>query len=123
MNMLKGFIAAASIAATPAAFAAPAHLTDVQYLTAARCDGLTASAALGKGDTAAMDAVLKSEGRSRDPAIMDRAEEMRSDARREASHAGPLARQGLIAERDRLCQTWVQPVTTTAANADHRAAN
>jgi hypothetical protein len=121
--MLKCFVVAASIAASSAAFAAPAHLNDVQYLTAARCDGLTASAALGKSDTAAIDAVLKSEGRSRSPEIMDRAEEMRADALREAGHAGPLARQGLIAERDRLCQAWVQPTTTTAAIADHRGAN
>lgn len=121
--MFKGLIIASAIAASSAAFAAPAHLNDVQYLTAARCDGLTASAALGKGDTAVIDAVLKSEGRSRAPEIMDRAEEMRGDALRDASHAGPLARQGLVAERDRICQAWITPATTTAAISDHHGAN
>jgi hypothetical protein len=113
--MLKGFIVVASLAVSSVALAAPAHLTDTQYLTAVRCQALIASPALGKGDTSAIDAMLKAEGSARNPVVLDRAAELHGDAMRAAGRAGPDERGRLIAERNGVCQAFGDSGTTTAA--------
>ncbi len=117
--MLKTLIVAASLAVSTAAagalWAAPAHLTDSQYLTAVRCQALIASPNLGRGDTAAVDAVIKNERQGRVGAVFDRAAEMRADAVRQAGHAGPTEKAQLIAERNGVCQAYDGGGTTTAA--------
>ena len=113
--MLKTLIVVASLAVSTAAIAAPAHLTDSQYLTAVRCQALIASPALGRGDTGAVDALIKAERQGREGAVFDRADEVRADAARVAGHAGPTEKAQLIAERGGACQAYGGASTTTAA--------
>jgi hypothetical protein len=104
--MFKTLIAVAALAATTGAMAAPSHMSDAQYLSAVRCQALMSSPALGKGDTAGIDQVLKAESGGRVDAISDRADEVRATALRQASHAGATGRAALIAERNDSCQAW-----------------
>ena len=115
----KTILTFAVIAATlPASlvFAAPSHLTDTQYLAVARCDGLASSKALGASDAASLDAVFKSEGRGRVSEVTDRADEARSNAIREAGHAGATGKLGLIAERDGACQVLAHGAGAASAS-------
>jgi len=125
--MLKILVVAAALAASAAvpmaAFAAPAHLTDGQYLAAVRCRALVASPALGKGDTRALDSLLAAQRNGRVPAVFDRADETRADATREAGHAGVQERAQLVAERDGVCQAFAGAATTTAAAAQPTGAD
>ncbi|HEY1449106.1 MAG TPA: hypothetical protein VGF33_11280 [Caulobacteraceae bacterium] len=86
--------------------AAPAHLTDSQYIAAAHCQGLFDSRSLGAVDASGINAVMKSEGAYRGPEVADRADQARSDARRSADHAGSLMKSQLASERDGACQVW-----------------
>ncbi len=105
MSAFKSCLIAASLCSAALAGAASAHpqLTDAQYLAAARCQALMSSSVLGKVDTASIDAVLKTQASYRMPAVSDRADEIRQDTLRAASHAGPSAKAALIAERDGPC--------------------
>jgi hypothetical protein len=104
--MLKTLIAAAALAASTAAVAGPTHLSDAEYLTAVRCQALMASPELGKADTGAIGALIKSQGVGRIGAVTDRAEETRSDAARQARHAGVGEKAQLMAERSGVCETY-----------------
>src|SRR5450631_1439146 len=106
MSMLNGLIVAAALAAATATAAQPAHLTDTQYLSVARCRALIASPALGKGDTTAIDGVLKSEGRARMSEVIDRADQAQADATRAARRSEGETRTKLISERDGACQVY-----------------
>jgi hypothetical protein len=64
---------------------AGSRATDVDYLRANRCKGL--AVVLGSTDTAGLDAWIKAEGRSRLPAVVDRAESELARAKREARDA------------------------------------
>ncbi len=123
--MLKTLIAAGALAAAlaPMAWAAPAHLTDGQYLAAVRCRALIASPTLGKGDTHALDGLLERESLGRVPAVADRADETRADATRDANHAGVQEKAQLVAERDGACQAFAGGTTTTAAAAQPTGAD
>ncbi len=105
MSAFKSCLIAASLCTAALAGAASAHpqLTDAQYLAAARCQALMSSSALGKVDSASIDAVLKTQASSRMPAVTDRADEIRIDTQRAASRAGPNGKAALIAERDGAC--------------------
>ena len=46
-QMFKALIAIVPLALSTAAFAGPSHMNDAQYITAARCQVLMSSAALG----------------------------------------------------------------------------
>ena len=104
--MFKTFIAVAALAATTGAMAAPSQMSDAQYLGAVRCQALMSSQVLGKSDTAGIDAVVKAQSAARISAIFDRADDVRSNARRQASHADASERAALMAERNGACQTW-----------------
>ena len=56
-------LAALAAAIVAGAAAASDHLTDVDYLKANRCEGLAEG--LGAGDTAGLEALIKTEGPSR----------------------------------------------------------
>ena len=109
--MFKTIIATAAvvsgiaIVATGAA-ASSSQMTDAQYLSAVRCQALMSSAALGKGDTAGIAAVVRSQSAGRLPEVFDRADQVRDDAMRQASHADASGRAALIAERNGACQAW-----------------
>ncbi len=123
MSMFKGFVIAAAVAASTSVFASPTQMSDSQYIAAARCDGLADSKALSGGDAASMDAVLKAEGRSRTADVNARADEARSAAIREAGHAGPQGKAGLIAERDGACQAWAHSGSDMATASHSTNAN
>lgn len=82
------------------------HLTDVEYLQAARCSGLAASEALGAVDTASIDAMLKTESRGRVGFIVDKADQAKSDAKRIASRAKAERKAGLQAELSGACARY-----------------
>jgi hypothetical protein len=117
MTTWKLFAVVAPLALSSAAFAAPAHMTDAQYIAAGRCAGLMSSAALGRQDTRSIEARLKSEGVSRSVDVLDRADEARESAMRSASHAGAYGKQGLIAERDSACAAFAPGPMAAAAPA------
>ncbi len=126
--MLKAIVIAASLAAStaalvPAAFAQGSHLTDGQYLTAVRCRALIASPALGKGDTSAIDAVLKTESANRTPTLLDRASEVKSDASRQAVRAEGDQKTQLMAERSGMCESFGATSTTAAQMTQPSGAN
>ena len=104
--MFKTIIAIAALAATSGAMAAPAQMTDAQYLGAVRCQALMSSPALGKTDTAGISAVIKAQSAGRVSQVFDRADDVRADALRQASHADASGRAALMAERNGVCQTW-----------------
>ena len=116
MSILKGFIVIASLAASTAAIAAPARMTDTQYLELSRCSALMASTQLGGGDASAADAAFKAQRMARDPYIYDRADQLHDEAARAARHADTDHKAKLIAERDGVCQSLISGDTTTASN-------
>ena len=63
--------------------AASDHLTDVDYLKANRCAGLAEG--LGSGDVAGLDALIKTEGRTRPEAIYERGQAEIARGKRDAS--------------------------------------
>lgn len=65
--------------------AASNRVTDLDYLKANRCKGL--SVGMGTADATGLDAFIKAEGRSRDPIILARANEERERAQRQARDA------------------------------------
>jgi hypothetical protein len=103
MSMLKALIMVGPLVLATAAVAAPDKFTDSQYIAAARCQALMSSANLGAVDMHGVDAVMKKEGATRSPAVADRADTARADARRAADHAGTYNKAALIAERDGPC--------------------
>lgn len=99
-------VIALTCAVATAASARANHLTDAEYLQAARCSGLAASEALGAMDTASIEAMLKAESRGRVGFILDRADKAKSDAKRLADRARPERRAGLLAERTNTCARY-----------------
>jgi hypothetical protein len=106
MSGLGNLIAIAALASTSAAFAAPTHLNDSQYIAAAHCQGLFQSRSLGAVDGSQINSVMKSEGSTRSVDVADRADQARMDAKRSADHAGSLMKAQLASERDGACQVW-----------------
>ena len=82
------------------------HLSDVEYLQAARCSGLAASEALGAMDTASIDAMLKTESRGRVGYIVDKAGQAKADAKRTANRAKAERKAALLAERAGACARY-----------------
>ncbi len=112
--MLKSIIVIASLAASSAVFAAPSHLTDSQYLEAARCRVLIASPALGAGDTKPIDATLNVEGRGRIAAVLDRADDVTESTQASVRHADSDGKAKLMAERNGVCQVLAGAATSTS---------
>ena len=79
------------------------HLTDVDYLKANRCRGLAAG--LGQGDVASLDALIKTEGRSRVQIVYEKGLEVQTRAKREA--AGTDAKDRLTAELNGACVAYM----------------
>ena len=105
MCIFKSCLIAAALSSAALAGAASAHpqLSDAEFIAAARCQALMSSAALGKVDTTMIDGVLKAQSPYKIPAITVRADEMRTDTLRVASHAGHYGKAALIGERDGSC--------------------
>jgi hypothetical protein len=105
MSTFKSLLIIVPLAVSSAALAAPAHFTDTQYIAAARCQVLMSSVDLGHEDTHVIDALLRSEERSRSAAVLDLAQGARDDATRAIRHAGIYGKGSLIAERDGACRS------------------
>src|SRR5436309_1753167 len=103
--MLKALTIIAAVAAATASVAGPARLSDVQFLQAARCEGLMTSSALGTGDAAGIQALVKAQRQGRVEYIYDRADQSRADAQRQARRADTDQKAKLIAERDSVCHS------------------
>jgi hypothetical protein len=115
MSFLKSIIFVAPLAVAGMAFAQTPHINDMQYVAAARCQVLMSSSELGRQDTRAIDALVKSQGSSRSEAVYDLADHARDDASRAVRHAGPFGRSALIAERDGACRSLADGATQSAA--------
>ena len=115
--MFKTIIAIAAVAATTAAVASPSQMTDSQYLGAVRCQALMSSPALGKVDTAAISSVVSKQSGGRISAVLDRADDVRAKALRQASRSDASGRASLIAERDGACQAFASNGSNMAATS------
>lgn len=104
MKMLT--IAVVTVSAL-AGVAQAAPVTNLQYLQAARCRGLAASEGLGKLDTAAIDAFLRTEGSARDLAVRTSAVNRMTSAMNEANKAEGGKKEELLAERGSQCGEWL----------------
>jgi hypothetical protein len=104
MRIVFGALAIVALAAG-AASAKPGHLNDAEYLQAARCAGLASSKNLGSTDSGAMKAWLEAQSTGRMSYTLDRADQVQDDARREADHAGDVAKPRLQAELSGVCTT------------------
>lgn len=102
MRTLIGLAALAALGATTAS-AEPRHLTDAAYLQAARCVGLASSKALGGQDAKSMSAWLETESGSRQPYILDKGDELKAEAKRQADRADDLVKPRLEAELSGPC--------------------
>ena len=112
MSALANITAAASIVAgfvlnAGAALASSQHLSDAEYIAAARCQGLYQAKSLGPADASGINAIMKAEG-GRMPAVQDRADEARDQARSQADHAGSVMKPQYASERDGACQVWAK---------------
>lgn len=121
MSMLRALIIVAPLVLSTAALAAPQRLTDAQYIAAARCQALMASSALGTVDMHAVDALMKTEGATRSPAVADRADNARAQADRAARHAGPDTKATLIAGRNGPCHSLLAGGPMSAAIDAHES--
>jgi len=108
---------AVACATAVAASAAPAQLTDTQFIAANRCLGLMSSKALATPDAATLAAYLKTQNVGREGFVYDRADQAREDGRELAGRAGTETLTRLTAERDGVCQSFVADAQTTAAAA------
>jgi hypothetical protein len=69
--------------ACASAATASERVSDLDYLKANRCKGIAVG--LASGDTASLDAMIKAQGKSRSDAVLQRADEEISRAKREAA--------------------------------------
>ena len=88
-----------------AAAGSAAAASDVDYLRASRCRGLAASG-VAAVDTAAMDAFLKTEGRTRTTFVMDRGKAEFDRAKREGKTDSAERKARLTAELNGPCQAY-----------------
>jgi hypothetical protein len=105
--VFAGLIAASSACAFAGAASAqsPDRLTDVAYIAAARCEGLAQGS---KVDTTAIKSLLVSQDGGRNQYILDKADEVRGDAKRQASHAQGYTLQSINGELSGACQAYLK---------------
>ncbi|MBI1683681.1 hypothetical protein [Caulobacter hibisci] len=101
-------LAAASLAAVAAPALAADRLNDAQFVRANRCLGLTEAKALGEADTAALKSLIKIQRQGRHISTDERADNARTDAKRQATRAEGDAKAALIDERDGACKSLTQ---------------
>jgi len=102
MRTLVGLTIMAALGAT-AAEAQTARLSDGAYIRAARCVALASSGKLGATDADAMKAWLKDQSTLRDAYVLDKADRMQQEAKREVNSAGEQGKARLSAELNGPC--------------------
>lgn len=113
---ISNLVFAAVVAASAAAPALAAErVSDAELVRASRCLGLTKAASLGAADPAALQAFIKTQGKSRDMLVQDRADAAERAARTEANRAKGAQKDALIAERDGACKALVETSSAAAA--------
>jgi hypothetical protein len=85
------------------AASAAEHITDLDFLKAERCKGLAVG--LASGDTTSLDLLIKTEGRNRSDAVMQRADAEISRAKHEAAKSD--LKERLSAELSGPCATYM----------------
>jgi hypothetical protein len=111
---------ATACASAAVASAAPAHLSDVQFIAANRCLGIESTKSLGAPDADALRQLVKAQDWGRDPFIYDKADQAREDGQREASRSGAENNLRLTAERDGICRALASTTTaSTSAGGSH----
>ena len=105
--ILAGALAVASVLAIAGlANAQPSgQLSDMGYIGAARCTGLAEGSHV---DAAALRAVLAREENRHPAYALDRADEMRSEAKGQATRATGYAKQSIADELAGPCQSYLK---------------
>ncbi len=104
---MKTLIIATLAAASLAGVAHAGSVTNLQFLEAARCRGLAGSENLGKLDTTSLDALLRAESGTRDPAALNSAQNKMKSAAKEADSADGDKKTKLLAEREKTCGAYM----------------
>jgi hypothetical protein len=87
------------------ACAATPSLNDSTYIAVARCAGW----AEGVGaDAAPFNTVLDAQSGTRLSEVMDQADDAKTDAKRNAGHAGPDGKAGYARDVNGVCQSYLQ---------------
>lgn len=102
MRILTGLVMMAALGAT-AASAQPGRLTDTGFMQASRCAGLASSATIGSPAAAGLAELVKAQKAGRAPYVLDKADEMRRRAKREADKADPYTKARVEAELQGMC--------------------
>jgi len=114
MKTAAVLLATLSLGLSAAGVAAAAdHLSDMDYLRANRCRGLAEG--LGAGDTAGLDSLIKTEGRSRLEPIYVRGQQELARGKRDATSQD--ARERLSAELNGPCMAYLGAAHDAAAKA------
>jgi hypothetical protein len=101
--------------AAAGAAAAADHLTDVDWLKANRCRGIAEG--LGAGDTAGLDSLIKTEGRTRPDVIYQRGQQEVVRGKRDASSQD--LRERLSAELNGPCMAFLSGGHDASAKASN----
>src|SRR5450432_3031654 len=110
---------AAVCASAVAAVAAPARLSDVQFIAANRCLGIESTKGSAAPDADALRHLVKEQTWGRPGFIYDKADEARQDGERDASRSDPDTSARLVAERDGVCRSLVSTTTASTPSASH----
>ena len=110
---------AAACASAAVASAAPARISDVQFIAANRCLGIESTKNLASPDVDALRQLVKSQDWGREAFVYDKADQAREDGQREASRNGAESNVRLTSERDGLCRSLLSTTTAAAAGGSH----
>jgi hypothetical protein len=120
MRFITAAMTAAAISAVAAsAFAAPARLSDVQFIAANRCLGIESTKALGDGREADFKSLVKEQQWGRTNYINDQADAARDEANSQASRGGAEQIGHLTAERDGVCRAFLTTTTASTPAQSH----
>ena len=98
------FVAAsATLAFAATASASQADMSDSKYIAVAQCAGIAEG--IG-GDVRPFADVLKAQA-NRLGEVLDRADEARADAKRDAAHAGQDGKAGFARQLDGTCKSYL----------------
>jgi len=87
-----------------ASAASQGDMSDTKYIAVAHCAGI----AEGVGaDATPFSEVLKAQANSRLGEVIDRADEARADAKRDAAHAGADGKAGYARQLDGACKSYL----------------
>ena len=80
-------------------------MNDTTFIAVAHCAGVADGTG---GDASSFDTLLNAQSGTRTADVMDRADEARTDAKRDVTHSGPDGKAGFVRERDGVCQSYLQ---------------